>query len=136
MQNIINLDLKRAEAARLYATEITEKKSEYKAAVEKMPMLIYGNGLAAAIAFQKAKNPKCYQHAFGWMKKYQQDYSIFTKTNIFTVENNFLQDILSLESTEYRLATKEMMAFLTWLKRIVGAWDKIETVNNEKEEGE
>ncbi len=93
---------------------------EYKSYVKKLPMLIKVNGLGPAIAFVYSKKQKVvayewlYNDIVCWIKKSHYLYYIKDKFN-----GELVDDIINLNSQEYRAVTKEVLAFLNWLKRFV-----------------
>jgi len=97
-------------------------KGDYKPYVKKLPMLIKTNGLGSTLAFifSKSNSSDAYT-ALGndlnnWLKN--------SKLNISSVQNCsnlelLVYEITKLNSSEYRLVTAEIMAFLNWLRRFV-----------------
>lgn len=90
---------------------------EYKAYTKKIPMLIKTNGLGATLAFIKAKgsNNAAYQLL------YDQTAEWFTGQGIGLValakNDDLVEKIINLNSSAYRVATKEVLALFTWLRR-------------------
>ena len=100
-----------------------EKKSEYKAYVKKIPMLIKTNGLGATFAFVNAKSSAetdkagyayhlLYQHTTEWLK--QEPKGLISER---LINDNLVKVLIGLNSHEYRAVTNEVLAFLVWLKR-------------------
>ena len=99
------------------------KKSEYKAYVKKIPMLIKANGLGATFAYVNAKSSTktdkagyayhlLYQHTTKWLKDEPKGLISDMLTN-----DNLVKVLIGLNSHEYRAVTNEVLAFLVWLKR-------------------
>jgi CRISPR-associated protein Cmr5 len=95
-------------------------KGEYKPYVKKMPMLIKTNGLGSALAFifSKSGSNAAYS-ALGndlreWLKKSPLELSAISNCNNL---KELVAAVTQLNSTEYRLVTAELMAFLNWLRR-------------------
>ncbi len=113
------LEQGRAAFAFKKATEgYTEHKKEYAQMVKKAPMLIKTNGLGATLAFLFSK-----QKVWGTVLKHIEDWvnspdnlkthSIYKETE----GSNLVQKVLHLNSSEYRIVTIEVLAFLNWLRR-------------------
>lgn len=88
--------------------KISEKtKKEFKSYCRKFPSLVLTNGLAASIAFAKEKG-KAYDYIYdtiaNWLKKNK------SKTEL-------LEYVCSLNSDEYQVVTKEVLALFEWLRR-------------------
>ena len=99
------------------------KKSEYKAYVKKIPMLIKANGLGATFAYVNAKSSAetdkagyafhlLYQHTTGWLK--QEPKGLISDR---LINDNLVKVLIELNSPEYRAVTNEVLAFFVWLKR-------------------
>lgn len=92
-------------------------KSEYKSFAKKIPMLIRNNGLGATFAFvnSKAKDGNAYEllysHTGEWLKNCSCDFINLSH------EDNFVAQMISLDSPEYRAVTIEVLAFFNWLRR-------------------
>ncbi len=98
------------------------KSKEYKSYAKKLPMMIKTNGLGAALAFckskisQEKKEPgyaykKLYEHMTEWLKN--DDKQLVT----ISASDDLVERVISLESSEYRAVTVEVLAFLNWLRR-------------------
>jgi len=113
------LEQGRAAFAFQKATEgYTEHKKEYAQMVKKTPMLIKTNGLGATLAFLFSK-----QKVWGTVLKHIEDW-VKHSENLKTLAiydatqgNNLVQKVLHLNSSEYRIFTIEVLAFLNWLRR-------------------
>ncbi len=109
---------------------------EYKAYIKKLPMLIKVNGLGPALAFVYSKKQKAdaykwlYNDIKSWLKESPYLYYISEKLN-----GELIDDITNLNSQEYRAVTKEVLAFLNWLKRFAdGKISDEEDNNNENKQ--
>jgi CRISPR-associated protein Cmr5 len=114
------LDQERAQATYKNVTAVDQHpkvklKSRYSALARKAPAMIQTNGLGQALAFLRAKDGgeknsadwMLYDHISTWvMDRMGQDPA-----------GNLLEWIIRKESSTYRRATNEAMAFLSWLKR-------------------
>lgn len=120
MSNLKKLEQGRAEFAYKRALEGSEleKKKEYKSYVKKIPMLIKTNGLGATFAFMKSKGGtynEIYKHTFDWFLELKNNTGLdFLK---LSSTDDLVEKIISLESSEYRATTVEVLAFFNWLKR-------------------
>lgn len=109
----------------------------YKSYVKKIPMLIKTNGLGAAFAFikSKMKNDKdkkefayhlVYMQTAIWFKEHRS-YLLPELTN----ENNLVDEIIKLNSNQYRAVTNEVLALFNWLRRFAeGLIEADETQND------
>jgi len=99
-----------------------KKKKEYKSYVKKIPMLIKTNGLGATFAFIKSKSSTdenkpgyaydlIYKQTKDWLKKDEK------KLLDIGDENDLVEQIISLDSPEYRTVTIEVLAFFNWLRK-------------------
>lgn len=90
-------------------------KKEYKAHVKNFPMLIKTNGLGATLAFAFSKRKEDYtlilQNITDWLSG-QQIITIERKT-----PEELIKKIVSMNSSEYRAVTVEVIALLSWMKR-------------------
>ncbi len=114
----------RAKFAYEKVKEITKEsasfQSKYRSYVEKLPPLILSCGLGNAIAFVCSKKgedsleKRVYKRLYEHLSEYMKQQAISKKCP----NNKELIDwIISSDSTEYRIITSEIMAFLWWLKR-------------------
>ncbi|MDI3535032.1 MAG: CRISPR-associated protein Cmr5 [Thermosediminibacterales bacterium] len=100
-----------------------DRSKEYKQYVKKMPMLIKTNGLGAALAFVKSKSEEdktkksgyayklIYDQIAGWLK--QDDKKLIDLSG----DTDLVAAVISLDSSQYRAVTMEVLAFLNWLRR-------------------
>lgn len=95
----------------------TKYGKEYKSYVKKIPMLIKTNGLGATFAFVLSKAEKgnpyylIYEQTTAWLKADQK------KLLALTANRDLINTIITLDSSQYRAVTNEVLAFLNWLKR-------------------
>jgi len=139
MSNItIRTTLEQGRAAFAYGAAVEgaglSKSSEYKAYVKKLPMYIKTNGLGAAISFAFAKgNGKNGKNGIPdigktWGLIYLQ-IEEWLKNNWvladFKKDETLMQNLLRLETPEYRATTIEVLALLNWMRRFAeGLIDK------------
>lgn len=99
------------------------KASEYKSYVKKLPMYIKTNGLGAAISFCFAKgngkNAKAditkawgliYSQIEDWLKNHWE-------LSELNKEERLMENLLKMDSPEYRATTIEVLALLNWMRR-------------------
>ena len=116
------------------------KKSEYRAYVKKIPMLIKTNGLGATFAFIKSKSISdesksgyayhlIYEHTTEWLRN--------DPKNLLELNENqdLAEKIVSLDSPQYRAATNEVLAFFTWLRRFAEGLIESEDTNGAEDAG-
>lgn len=115
--NIKNLSQKRAKFA--YDTVLALKgeswAGEFKSHVKDVPMMIKTNGLAAAYAFvfSKSKKPdykKIADVTCSWLTIEQPIISLADDEELY-------RKLTELESQQYRMVIREVLALFTWLKR-------------------
>lgn len=110
----------KAEFAFNFAKNASGLGSNYKSYVKKLPMLIKTNGLGASFAFmfsKKNKDEGKYWNQIGsdiynWLKN--QNKFDGNKVKSF---DELVAHLNTVNSTEYRMLTAEILSFLTWLKR-------------------
>jgi CRISPR-associated protein Cmr5 len=88
----------------------TLKQSEYKSYCKKFPSMVQANGLAAAVAFINEKNGTykyLYDHTEKWLRV----------RGHCPQDTNLLEYACSLESAQYRVVTKEVLALFNWIRR-------------------
>lgn len=95
-------------------------KKEYRSLSLKVPMLVLTNGLGQTLAFLRAKgksNPNDEHNVlFNHLSKWTMSQVAPGAGN-----QNLLEWVLSNDSTAYRRATAEALAYLVWLKRFAEA---------------
>lgn len=114
-------DQKRAAQAWKCIEAVSEQtfRKEYKSLAQKLPALILTNGLGQTLAFLRAKGKSdsgnehgaLYSHLSHWVMKQMKG-----ETN-----DNLLDWVMEGNSTAYRRAATEALAFLGWLKRFAEA---------------
>lgn len=94
--------------------------TEYKRYAKNLPALIKVNGLAAAMAFAYSKSSGGGSEAKAY-KALLEDSREWLKNNDIVPGGNdpdaFIESLVSLDSGEYRHATREIMALFNWLRR-------------------
>lgn len=110
------IEQKRAEFAYNKIIEVKNTgNKDYKSLARGFSSMILQNGLGQALAFLKAKKKEhhlaIYNHINLWLKE------CFGKSNNFDI----LAAIRNETSSEYRLYTKETLAFLIWLRKFAEA---------------
>lgn len=101
-----------------YAFRAVQKRSKgpgagnYKSYVKKLPSLIQVNGLGQTLAFcmQKKKEYKeIYDDLCGWISQ--------THPELVSTDGIFVQQIIQLDSKNYRDVTREILALLNWMRK-------------------
>jgi CRISPR-associated protein Cmr5 len=105
-----DLDRNRASSAWENISKVDSNNTEYGSLAREMPTMIQVNGLAQTLAFLKAKKKDhhllIFEHLSGWV------------CNQLKFQNgDLLENVIRIESQEYRRATSESLAYLQWLKR-------------------
>jgi len=120
------LEQQRAERAWTCVQEVTSRSQDFKkrygSLARKVPMLVLTNGLGQSLAFLKAKGKNdpadehtvLFRHLSNWVLEQ-------VAPGATTSNRDLLQWVLQNDSTAYRWATTEALAFLTWLKRFAEA---------------
>jgi len=109
-KNHRDLDRNRASCAWENISKVDATNTEYGSLAREMPTMIQVNGLAQTLAFLKAKKKDhhllIFEHLSGWV------------CNQLNFQNgDLLENVIRIESQEYRRATSESLAYLQWLKR-------------------
>jgi CRISPR-associated protein Cmr5 len=112
-----DLDRERASIAWSNVQEVKPKayQAKYGSLARKIPTLIQTNGLGQTLAFLKAKRKDHHNEMFKHLSEW-----LSSRISVAGTEN-FLSKIFVMESSTYRLATAEALAFLQWLKRFAEA---------------
>ncbi len=111
-------------------------RKEYAQHAKKLPMMIKTNGIGAALAFLFSK-----QKTWGTILKDVEDWikdSNNLKTQaIYTATegNSLVQKVLHLDSSEYRIVTIEVLAFVKWLSRFAEGIAKEQEPKNKQNNG-
>jgi len=90
----------------------------YRSYTRKITQMILSNGLGQTLAFIYSKKDK--GNAYDLIYRQLTDYLKSDSTariNMPQEENELIEWVISLSSTEYRYVTEEILAFLKWLKR-------------------
>lgn len=116
--SISSIESGRADKAFQFVKLASEEsyKKKYKSHVKNFPMLIKTNGLGATLAFAFSKKNeadyKCIlQNITDWLSV-QQIIIMDRKT-----PEELIKKIVSMNSSEYRAVTVEVIALLSWMKR-------------------
>lgn len=98
---------------------------KYGSYVKNLPALIQTNGLGTAMAFVKSKGTGSgtdatayallYQHVSGWLQAETNEHLL---AGADTDSDDLVAQLVSLESTPYRMATRETYTYLHWLRRL------------------
>ncbi|MDZ7879498.1 MAG: type III-B CRISPR module-associated protein Cmr5 [Saprospiraceae bacterium] len=129
------LEQGRAAAAFRCATEgYSFHKTEYAPAVKKVPMMVKTNGLGATLAFMFSKQ-KTMGTVLKQIESWVNDTENMKTKAIYeaTKGNNLVQKVTELNSSEYRILTIEVLAFLTWLRRFAEGIAKENEPKNQKD---
>ena len=91
-----------------------EAKQKYKGQVKKIPVLMQTNGLGNTLAFMCSKEEyePLYKQLQEWLRKPENPYKVLSK------DDKLLEFVISQPSPVYRHVTKELIAVLTWMKRL------------------
>jgi len=131
-QNSVIKDLEQERAKFAYECALegegSNVKTKYKSHVRKVPVLVKTNGLGQTLAFIKYKDDAyklIYDHIGNWLKKNPQGMLELRD------EDDLVQKIICLESSQYRAVTIEVLAFLNWLRRCAEGLIKGEEENED-----
>lgn len=104
--------------------------SIYLSHIKRAPMLVLNNGLLPTLAFYKDKNKKIFDDIEDYIKQAWFNY------NQKKLKDNVMYKISQLPQAEYRFWTKDVLAFLVWMKRFAeGVENSIENkVEEDKNE--
>ena len=89
-------------------------KKEYKSAAKKLPVLIKTNGLGQSLAFIKKRNngyDKLYEQVGNWLQT--------EDTKQLIPRGELVEQVIQLQSSDYRQVTVETLALLNWIRRFV-----------------
>jgi len=120
---IRKLENGRAEFAYNFAVKIDSGlKEKFASHVKSFPMLIKTNGLGASLAFlfsKKGKEKGVYdkvgESISEWLKK--DDKYKYYQLSTFTDLQSLVNQVISLNSSDYRALTVEVLAYFNWLRR-------------------
>jgi CRISPR-associated protein Cmr5 len=96
----------------------SKKQKEYKSNTRKISTMILSNGLGQTLAFIKAKSEKgnAYDLIYSQLTEYMKS-AHTVRIQMPKEKNDFVEWVISCDSSKYRYITKEILAFLNWLKR-------------------
>lgn len=96
----------------------------YQRYAKSLPMRIKTNGLGAALAFVQAKASddgkeadaygQLYSDLSDWIHDEKRSYLLEPAR---TTSEDFIEQVVSLDSTNYRAVTREVLEYLSWLRR-------------------
>ncbi|GAK51207.1 CRISPR-associated protein, Cmr5 family [Candidatus Moduliflexus flocculans] len=115
---IKSLENQRAEfaLASVTAANLNDYRGEYKSYVKNIPVLLKTNGLGNTLAFMRSKKRAAYdllyQQFSEWLKKPE------CPCKTLLPGKDLLEFVISQPSPVYRHVTKELIALLTWMKRL------------------
>jgi len=121
---IKGIEQNRANQAYEYAKKGSELSDnapkEYKAYVKRIPMMIKTNGLGATFAFVFSKRNK--SDAYGCIYGQVTDWIINHKNYLISnsdtpLTNDLSEQIVQLDSAQYRAVTVEVLALFQWMRR-------------------
>jgi len=96
----------------------SKKQKEYKSYSRKIPTMILSNGLGQTLAFVRAKSEtgNAYDLIYKQLTEYmKREHTARIRMPQELVE--LLEWVISCDSSKYRYITKEILAFLNWLRR-------------------
>jgi len=91
------------------------KLKEYKSYCKKFPSMIQANGLAAAAAFALEKRgtwDHIYSHCENWL----------IERSFFDKSKTFIEYVCALETAQYRIVTREVLALFSWVRRFASGF--------------
>ena len=97
-------------------------KKKYKSGAKKLPVLIKTNGLAQALAYIQNRDnyPELYEQIASWLR-----------TKGLIEGGDLVEQVVDMESNEYRRITTETLALLNWVRRFVdGLMSDVEADNS------
>jgi len=96
----------------------SKKQKEYKSYTRKIPTMILSNGLGQTLAFIKAKSEKgnAYDLIYSQLTEYMKS-AHTVRIQMPKEKNDFVEWVISCDSSKYRYITQEILAFLNWLRR-------------------
>lgn len=114
---IQTLEQRRASKAWEFVNEVKDDiKSRYRSLALKAPVLILTNGLGQTLAFLKSKKENEHQLFYTHIQTW-----LIEETKIYESSGDLLKKIMEGDSTKYRQATNEALAFISWIKRFAEA---------------
>jgi len=105
----------------------SKKQKEYKSYTRKIPSMILSNGLGQTLAFIKAKSEKgnAYDLIYQQLTEYMKSEHT-ARIKMPQEKNDLIELVISCNSSTYRYITKEILAFLNWLKRFAEGLIEVE----------
>lgn len=114
------LQQQRAAHAWEQVEKIAQNDKEYGSLVRGLPAMIQHDGLASTLAFLKAKD-KDKRNTHHWRAYAQLSDWVKSQISFETNSADLLDCLIKNDSTTYRHATTEALAYLSWLKRFAEA---------------
>jgi CRISPR-associated protein Cmr5 len=121
---IRKLEQGRAEFAYRCAEQATQEleakqQENYLSYSKKLLPMILNCGLGQSLAFvkAKAKDNKAYKLLYSQITEYLKESNTTTRIKMLESKTDVVEWVVSCDTSEYRLITKELLSFLTWLKR-------------------
>ena len=99
----------RAEHAFSYISNLKSSSTETRSLARSFPTMVQNNGVCAAVAFLIAKkkdhHKELYTNLEDWLKKTE------------LLGGNLMEFLVKANRDEYRMISKETLAYTTWIKR-------------------
>lgn len=92
-------------------------KSEYKSYIKKLPAMIQVNGLGQSLAFYLSKKKEygtIYNQIERWIR---EQHDVLIRKYDPEGRKKFIEAVVSMDSSDYRIITAETMALLNWMRR-------------------
>lgn len=93
-------------------------KEKFASYAKKLPMMIKTNGLGASMAFAFSKND--WKDVYDSVEKWLQEKKYISQGH----RGILLEEIVKTDSTNYRILTNEVIAYLSWLRRFAEGFNK------------
>jgi CRISPR-associated protein Cmr5 len=92
---------------------------EYLSYSKKLPTMLLTCGLGQSLAFvkAKAKDNEAYNLLYSQITEYLKESNTTARIKMPESKPDVAEWVVSCDTSEYRLITKELLSFLTWLKR-------------------
>ena len=120
MNAVRTIEQRRSEFALKKVEEVRKEnyRGEYKSLVKKFPMMVLKNGLLQTIAFLEAKGKEHHKALLDHLKSYLEGESPLS----LQVGESLLSEYLSsIDVTQYRNITSDILIFIKWLGRYAEA---------------
>lgn len=109
-EDSVILDQERAREAHREVNALTDPdRQKFRSYALKAPSMLLSCGLGQTCAFLLAKEEKVFNALARWLK---------LKDYVESEDKEILGDIVKMTSSRYRLAEREALAYLGWLKRM------------------